>query len=144
MQCTHSIQFADVGMLQMNKAESKPHAEENNYYDNFLDSSSYNSVSYPLQILHDSRIFLVLNASYTNKRTRERDRRTVRQTDRQTDRNTDRDRDSTATLFKNQAIKQSFTWTLCCRYPVWESCGLLTLSCDFQQTFSYFRKMDMT
>ena len=73
----------------MNKAESKPHAEENNYYDNFLDSSSYNSVSYPLQILHDSRIFLVLNASYTNKRTRERDRRTVRQTDRQTDRQTE-------------------------------------------------------
>ena len=29
MQCTHSNQFADVGMLQMNKAEAKRYVEEN-------------------------------------------------------------------------------------------------------------------
>ena len=29
MQCTHSNQFPDVGMLQMNKAEAKRYVEEN-------------------------------------------------------------------------------------------------------------------
>ena len=29
MQCTYSNQFADVGMLQMNKAEAKHYVEEN-------------------------------------------------------------------------------------------------------------------
>ena len=29
MQCTHSIQFTDVEMLQMNKAEAKRYVEEN-------------------------------------------------------------------------------------------------------------------
>ena len=29
MQCTHSNQLADVGMLQMNKAEAKRYEEEN-------------------------------------------------------------------------------------------------------------------
>ena len=29
IQCTHGIQVADVGMLQLNKSEAKRYAEEN-------------------------------------------------------------------------------------------------------------------
>ena len=64
MQCTHSFQFAGVEMLQINKAEAKP------FVITFLIISSSPSaiyISYHLQILHSSRVFLLLNALYTNK-----------------------------------------------------------------------------
>ena len=69
MQCTHSNQFADVGMLQMNKAEAKHYVEENIAIMSMIISSShsYIYISYLLQVLHNSRVFLLLNALYTNK-----------------------------------------------------------------------------
>ena len=64
MQCTHSIQFADVGMLQMNKAEAKRYVEENITIMSMIISSShsYIYISYLFQVLHNSRVFLLLNA----------------------------------------------------------------------------------
>ena len=69
MQCTHSNQFADVGMLQMNIAEAKRYVEENITIMSTIISSShsYIYISYLLQVLHNSRVFLLLNALYTNK-----------------------------------------------------------------------------
>ena len=69
MQCTHSNQLADVGMLQMNKAEAKRYEEENITIVSMIISSShsYIYISYLLQVLHSSRVFLLLNALYTNK-----------------------------------------------------------------------------
>ena len=70
IQCTHNIQVADVGMLQMSKAEAKPYVEENSYNYTFLLRSSASSCishNYLLQVLHDSKAFLLLNALYTNK-----------------------------------------------------------------------------
>ena len=69
MQCTHSIQSADVGMLQMNKAEAKRYVEENVTKKSTIISSSqsYIIMSYIFQVLHSSRVFLLLNALYTNK-----------------------------------------------------------------------------
>ena len=61
MQCTHSIQFADVGMLQMNKAEAKRYVEENITIMSMIISSShsyiYIYISYLFQVLHNSRVF---------------------------------------------------------------------------------------
>jgi len=69
MQYTHSIQFADVGMLQMNKTEAKRYVEENITIMFMIISSShsYIYISYLLQVLHSSRVFLLLNALYTNR-----------------------------------------------------------------------------
>ena len=44
MQCTHNIQFADVGMLQMNKAEAKRYAEENITILSMIISSSHSYI----------------------------------------------------------------------------------------------------
>ena len=44
MQCTHSIQFADVGMLQMNKAEAKRFVEENITIMSMIISSSHSYI----------------------------------------------------------------------------------------------------
>ena len=44
MQCTHSIQFADVGMLQMNKAEAKRYVEENITIMSMIVSSSHSYI----------------------------------------------------------------------------------------------------
>ena len=44
MQCTHSIQFADVGMLQMNKAETKRYVEENITIMSMIISSSHSYI----------------------------------------------------------------------------------------------------
>ena len=63
MQYTHSVQVADVGMLQMNKAEAKSYVEENII---MIISSSHFYI-YLFQVLHNSRAFLLLNALYTNK-----------------------------------------------------------------------------
>ena len=46
MQCTHSIQFADVGMLQMNKAEAKRYVEENITIMSMIISSSHSFYIY--------------------------------------------------------------------------------------------------
>ena len=69
MQCTHSIQFADVGMSQMNKGKAKRYVEENITIMFMIISSSpsYIYISQVLQVLHNSRVFLLLNALYTNK-----------------------------------------------------------------------------
>ena len=69
MQCTHSIQFADVGMSQMNKAKAKRYVEENITIMFMIISSSpsYIYICQVLQVLHNSRVFLLLNALYTNK-----------------------------------------------------------------------------
>ena len=65
MQKTHSIQFADVAMLQMKNAEAKRYVEENITVIFMIISSS--PYIYLLQVLHSSRVFLLLNALYTNK-----------------------------------------------------------------------------
>ena len=44
MQCTHSNQFADVGMLQMNKAEAKRYVEENITIMSMIISSSHSYI----------------------------------------------------------------------------------------------------
>ena len=44
MQCTHSIQFADGGMLQMNKAEAKRYVEENITIMSMIISSSHSYI----------------------------------------------------------------------------------------------------
>ena len=62
MQCTHSIQSASVGMLQMNKAEAKRYVEEN-----ITIIFMIIIYIYFLQVLHKSRVFLMLNALYTNE-----------------------------------------------------------------------------
>ena len=69
MQCTHSNQLADVGMLQMNKAEAKRYVEENITIMSMIISSShsYIYISYLPQVLHNRRVFLLLNDLYTNK-----------------------------------------------------------------------------
>ena len=69
MQGTHSIQFADVGMLQMNKAEAKHYVEENITIMSMIISSShsYIYISYLFQVLHSSKVSLLLNTLYTNK-----------------------------------------------------------------------------
>ena len=69
MECTHSNQFADVRMLQMKKAEAKRYVEENITIMSMIISSShsYIYISCLLQVLHSSRVFLLLNALYTNK-----------------------------------------------------------------------------
>ncbi len=66
MQCTHSNQLADVGMLQMNKAEAKRYEEENITIMSMIISSSHSYIYLP-QVLHNSRVFLLQNALYTNK-----------------------------------------------------------------------------
>ena len=69
MQCTHSNQSADVGMLHVNKAQAKRYVEENITIMSMIISSSHSFIyiSYLLQVLHNSRVFLLLNALYTNK-----------------------------------------------------------------------------
>ena len=70
--------IADVGMLQMNKAEAKRYAEGNITIIFMIISSSPSHIYihthtyiyiyiYLLQVLHSSRVFLLLNALYTNK-----------------------------------------------------------------------------
>ena len=44
MQCTHSNQLADVGMLQMNKAEAKRYEEENITIMSMIISSSHSYI----------------------------------------------------------------------------------------------------
>ena len=44
MQCTHSNQFADVGMLQINKAEAKRYVEENITITFMIISSSHSYI----------------------------------------------------------------------------------------------------
>ena len=44
MQCTDSNQFADVGMLQMNKAEAKRYVEENITIMSMMISSSHSYI----------------------------------------------------------------------------------------------------
>ena len=66
MQCTHSNQLADVGMLQTNKAEAKRYEEENITIMSMIISSSHSYIYLP-QVLHNSRVFLLQNALYTNK-----------------------------------------------------------------------------
>ena len=56
---------ADVGMLQMNKAEVKRYVKGNIIIMSMFSSFLY--ISYLPQVLHNSRIFLLLNALYTNK-----------------------------------------------------------------------------
>ena len=46
MQCTHSNQLADVGMLQMNKAEAKRYEEENIAIMSMIISSSHSYIYY--------------------------------------------------------------------------------------------------
>ena len=46
MQCTHSNQLADVGMLQMNKAEAKRYEEENITIMSMIISSSHSYIYY--------------------------------------------------------------------------------------------------
>ena len=58
--------IADVGMLQMNKAEAKRYVK-GNITIIFMIISSSPSYIYLLQVLHSSRVFLLLNALYTNK-----------------------------------------------------------------------------
>ena len=58
--------IADVGMLQMNKAEAKRYVK-GNITIIFMIISSSPSYIYLLQVLHSSRVFLPLNALYTNK-----------------------------------------------------------------------------
>ena len=56
--------IADVGMLQMNKAEAKRYVKGNiTIIFMIISSSPY----IYLQVLHSSRVFLLLNALYTNK-----------------------------------------------------------------------------
>ena len=43
MQCTHSNQLADVGMLQMNKAEAKRYEQENITIMSMIISSSHSN-----------------------------------------------------------------------------------------------------
>ena len=88
MQCTHSNQLADVGMLQMNKAEAKRYEEENITIMSMIISSSHSYIYLP-QVLHNSRVFLLQNALYTNK-ARERETERERERDRQTETETDR------------------------------------------------------
>ena len=57
--------IADVGMLQMNKAEAKRYVKGNITIIFIIISSS--PYIYFLQVLHSSRVFLLLNALYTNK-----------------------------------------------------------------------------
>ena len=57
--------IADVGMLQMNKAEAKRYVEGNITISFMIISSS--PYIYLLQVLHSSRVFLLLNTLYTNK-----------------------------------------------------------------------------
>ena len=65
MQCTHSIQFADVGMLQMNKAEAKRYVEENITIMSMIISSSHSYI-YIYHIFFKfytiAGFFLLLNA----------------------------------------------------------------------------------
>ena len=69
MQCTHSNQLADVGMLQMNKAEAKRYVEGNIIIMSMIISSShsYIYILYLPQVLHNSRVFLLQNALYTKQ-----------------------------------------------------------------------------
>ena len=59
--------IADVGMLQMNKAEVKRYVEGNITIIFMIISSSPYIYIYLLQVLHSSRVFLLLNALCTNK-----------------------------------------------------------------------------
>ena len=54
-------------MLEMNKAEVKRYIEENITVLSMIISSSHSYISYLFQVLHNSRVFLLLNALYTNK-----------------------------------------------------------------------------
>ena len=69
MLCTHSIQFADVGMLRMNKAKAKHYVEENITIMSMIISLSHSFIyiSYLFQVLHNSKVSLLLNALYTKK-----------------------------------------------------------------------------
>ena len=68
MQCTHSNQFAEVGMLQMNKAEAKRYVEENITIMSMIISSSHSYI-YIISFSSSTQQqgFLLLNALYTNK-----------------------------------------------------------------------------
>ena len=91
MQCTHSNQLADVGMLQKNKAKAKRYGEENITIMSMIISSSHSYIYLP-QVLHNSRVFLL--QTETDRQTdRHREGGGVgadRQTDRQTERQADR------------------------------------------------------
>ena len=50
----------------MNKAEAKRYAEQNITIMSMIISSSHSCIYLP-QVLHNSRVFLLLNALYTNK-----------------------------------------------------------------------------
>ena len=68
MQCTHSNQLADVGMLQINKAEAKRYEEENITIMSMIISSSHSYIYYIfLKFYTRSGVFLLLTALYTNK-----------------------------------------------------------------------------
>ena len=58
--------IADAGMLQMNKAEAKRYVKGNITIIFMIISSSLSYI-YLLQVLHSSRVFLLLTALYTNK-----------------------------------------------------------------------------
>ena len=57
--------IADVGMLQMNKAEAKRYVRGNITISSMIISSS--PYIYLLQVLHSSGVFLLLKALYTKQ-----------------------------------------------------------------------------
>ena len=68
MQCTHSNQFADVGMLQMTKAEAKLYVEENITMTSMVISSSHSYIYHIFFKFYTvAGFFLLLNTLYTNK-----------------------------------------------------------------------------
>ena len=68
MQCTHSNQSVDVGMLQMNKTEAKRYVEENITIMSMIISSSHSYIYHIfLRFYTIAVFFLLLNALYTNK-----------------------------------------------------------------------------